>query len=148
MLTAITDILHERRAIDMLKYERNSAKIGEFIHFLKHNVLNISEITRQNKLTEILNKFAGEKTEEVFIVQNSKNKEAQAAVVDVEYLMELIEYKNKFILAQDEEADEFVYKMAIEREGTSATKTLGEVAAMLDLSWENIMKAKDRMEID
>ena len=110
MRTAITDILHERRAIDMLKYERNSAKIGEFIHFLKHNVLNISEITRQNKLTEILNKFAGEKTEEVFIVQNSKNKEAQAAVVDVEYLMELIEYKNKFILAQDEEADEFVYK--------------------------------------
>jgi len=132
----------------MVKREPDSINIGGFLEFLKNNVLNISEITRQNKLTAILNSFAGKKTEEVYIVQNSKNKDAQAAIIDLEYLMELIEYKNKFITAVEEAADDIVYDMALQREGAPASKTIGEVAAQLDLSWDEIMVAKNRVEID
>ena len=58
-----------------------------------------------------------------------------------------IEYKNKFITALNEAADDIVYEMALQREGAPASKTIGEVAAQLDLSWDEIMEAKNRVLI-
>jgi hypothetical protein len=59
-----------------------------------------------------------------------------------------IEYKNKFITAVEEAADDIVYDLALQREGAPASKTIGDVAAQLDLSWDEIMEAKNRLEID
>ncbi len=61
--------------------------------------------------------------------------------------MELIEYKNKFITALEEAADDIVYDMALQRVGAPTSKTIGEVAAQLDLSWDEIMEAKNRVLI-
>lgn len=132
----------------MVENEKSTKNIAEFIEFLRNNVYNISEITRQNKLTEILNSFSGEKTEEVFIVQNSKSKDAQGALVDVEFLVELLEYKRIFLEALEDAKDEMVYETAIQRKNAPATKNIGQVAAQFDLSWDDIVEAKKRVEID
>jgi len=145
--TAALDIITEGGKT-MTNIEKPSENIAEFINFLNKNVYNISDLTRQNKLTDILNTFSGQKTDEIYIVQNSKSKNAQGAFVDVEYLLELIDYKKKYLQVLEDARDEIVYDLAVSREDHVATKTIGEVANQFDLSWDEIMDAKKRVEID
>lgn len=56
------------------------------IDFYMHNVMNINEATRQNRLAEILDSYAGNKeTDSVYIIQNSKRKEAAGVISSVRY---------------------------------------------------------------
>jgi hypothetical protein len=89
--------------LSMTDKRKKQKHIPDMIEFLNENVYNISDITRHQKLAKILDSFSGTKSEEVFIVQNSKHKEAQAALIDVDYLLELLKYKDMvWELAKDE----------------------------------------------
>jgi hypothetical protein len=55
------------------------------INFWKKNVMNISEATRQNKLAEILDSFANKESTSVYIIQNSKKKDAAGVISSVGY---------------------------------------------------------------
>lgn len=55
------------------------------INFYMENVMNISEATRQNKLAEILDSFAGKKNTGIYIVHNSKKKEAAGVISSIGY---------------------------------------------------------------
>lgn len=78
---------------------------SNMLEFLQDNVLNITDLTRTNKLSEILNKFAGEETNEVFVVQNHKNKDATGVLVDLEHYMKLLKLKEIIEHAIDEHMD-------------------------------------------
>lgn len=44
------------------------------LHFLKTNVLSVTDISRTKKLSEILDLFSNGFTDEVFVIQNAKRK--------------------------------------------------------------------------
>lgn len=128
--------------------EKNVQSMVQTLNFLRKNVLNVSDVARTKKLTEILNSFAGTKSEEIFVVQNSKSKDAQGALIDIDYLLELLRYKAMFDDTLEDTANEMLIQTVQERQGSVATKTLGEVAEQFNISWEEITEAKGRVEID
>ena len=105
-------------------------------------------MARTKKLTEILNSFAGTKSEEIFVIQNSKSKDAQGALIDIDYLLELLKYKAMFDDILEDTANEMLIQTIQERKGSVATKTRSEVADQFNVSWEDITEAKRRVEID
>lgn len=114
------------------------------LDFLKTNVLNISEVTRTNKLTEILDMFSARKSEQVFVVQNSKKKGAQGVFVDMEYFQELLLYKQ----AVEDARDAIVYQTALERKDDTAEISLSSIVAENDLNIEEIMQLVGKVEIE
>lgn len=128
--------------------KNETQNIVHTLDFIRKNVLNISDVTRTTKLAEILNSFSGVKSEEIFIVQNSKSKDAHGALVDVDYLVELLKYKAVFEETLQVAQDEMLVQAVLERQGAMATRTLGDVAAQLNLGWDEIVEAKARVEID
>ena len=137
-----------REGIPMIKDERSVQSIAQTLNFLRQNVLNISDVTRKKKLTTILNSFAGTTSEEIFVVQNSKSKDAQGALIDVDYLLELLNYKAIVEEYLGKSIDQMLVRTVQEREDAVATKTIGEVADQFELTWDDIMEAKGRVGID
>lgn len=128
--------------------EKNPNNIVRTLNFVRSNVLNVSDVTRTKKLTQILNSFAGRKSEEIFVVQNSKKKDAQGALIDVDYLLELLKYKAVLEEMLEESVDSLMIETVRERLGLAVTKTIGEVAEQFGISWDELMEAKGRVEID
>nr|WP_234028506.1 hypothetical protein [Lentibacillus sp. Marseille-P4043] len=84
------------------------------LDFLRKNVLNVTDLTRSNKLSEILDSFSNGMSDEVFVIQNGKKKDAQAVMVDFEYFEQLLHFK--------EILEESLDKVAIEEANTRANK--------------------------
>lgn len=57
---------------------------------LKRDVTNVTD---QRKLAEILGHFSAGTTEEVFLVQNEKTLNDKAVMISLEYFAELLSYK-------------------------------------------------------
>lgn len=112
--------------------------------FIKKNVLNISEVTRTNKLAEILNSFADTKSEEIYVVQNSRKKDAQGVFVDIEYFQELLVYKEVI----EEAKDMIVLQMATERQRDVAEIPLATVIEKNGLDIQEILSLVDKAEIE
>ncbi|HUC93779.1 MAG TPA: hypothetical protein VMS09_17485 [Paenibacillus sp.] len=110
---------------------------AEMLAFIKNQVLTVTDITRSTKLTEILDSYAAKlPSEEVFVVQNTRNKDAQAVIADLEYFQELLMYKE----AVEQAIDEIMYRVASERKDNPAEIDLAHVIADQDLDMERIMK--------
>ncbi len=112
--------------------------------FLKNNVLNISELTRTKKLTEILDQFAEGKSQEVYVIQNSKNRNAQGVLIDLEFFQELLMFRQWF----EEAHDAVVYQMALERKDEEATISMAAVMKKNDLNVDEVMALVDEVEIE
>lgn len=65
-------------------YEDSRSNI-DAINFWKQNVLNISEATRKNKLAEILDSYADKQNTSIYVIHNSKKKEAAGVISSVSY---------------------------------------------------------------
>ncbi|MHB1628103.1 MAG: hypothetical protein ACYCVB_06975 [Bacilli bacterium] len=50
---------------------------ADHLKFLKERVLNIQDITRSTKLTQILDSYAERVGDEVFVIQNDRKKDAR-----------------------------------------------------------------------
>lgn len=117
------------------------------LHFIKNNVLSITDLTRTNKLAEILDSFANRKSEDIFIVQNSRNKDSQGALVDVDLLMELLMIR-EFV---DQAAERIVEGMAVERvhafnPNKSLTQLLHENDIEIDV--DEILRFSEKVELE
>ncbi|MEJ8305751.1 hypothetical protein [Saccharibacillus sacchari] len=56
---------------------------SEVLSFLQDQVLTVTDVTRTKKLTEILDIYAQkEPSEKIFVVQNTRNKDAQAVIAN------------------------------------------------------------------
>lgn len=106
------------------------------LHFLKSNVYNVTDITRKNKLTEILDRFSTEVTDEVYIIQNAKNKNAKGVFLDLEFFQELLAYKE----AMDESFDYVIEQEALVRKDQEATLSLSDVFEDDDIDFELLLK--------
>ncbi|OUS75161.1 hypothetical protein B1748_18675 [Paenibacillus sp. MY03] len=110
---------------------------SEMLAFIKNQVLTVTDITRSTKLTEILDLYAAKlPSEDVFVVQNSRNKDAQAVIADLEYFQELLMYKE----AVEQSIDEVMHQLVLERKDKPAEIDLAHVIADQDLDMERIMK--------
>ncbi len=118
---------------------------SSILEFLQKNVLNITDLTRTNKLSEILSKFSGKETDEVFIVQNNKNKTAMGVLVDLEHYMRLLKLEEQV----EREIDDDVYELALERKDDEADIPLNEVISDdNDIDYDYIFSNFDDIELE
>jgi len=120
---------------DIPKGTRKPSVSSNTLDFLKSNVYNVTDITRKKKLTEILDKFSSEVTDEVFIIQNAKNKNAKGAFLDLEFFEELLTYKE----SMEEALDHVIVEEAISRKNKEATLSLSDVFDEDDIDFDLLM---------
>lgn len=107
---------------------------SDVLKFVKDNVLNISDLTRTSKLAEILELYAHQTSDEVFVVQNTRNKNGRAVIANLEFFEELLSYKE----AVDEAIDQTMYQIGLERKDEPADVPLAQVIAELGLDVNRI----------
>ncbi len=114
------------------------------ISFLKGNVLNITDITRSNKLSEILNMYAGKETNEVFVIQNNKNRNAAGVLLDLEYYERLLKIEETI----DQAIDDYMHRVAISRKDEKACLSLDKVIDGDDFDMDELLAALPDIELD
>lgn len=112
------------------------------LDFLRKNVYSVTEITRQNKLSEILDLYSDNVTDEVFVIQNGKKKNAQAVIVDLEYFEELLALKEKV----DQALDQTALEEASERTNHEANLTLSDVFDDDDIDVDSLLDQLEKEE--
>lgn len=128
-------------SVDIMK---KKAITSTALGFLKENVLSVTDLTRTNKLSEILNKFAGEETSEIYIIQNNKNRNAVGVLVDLEYYERLLKVKE----AVEEAVDENIYQIALQRINEKANIPLTQVVDDNDFELNELVKAASDVQLD
>ena len=121
-----------------------TAMRADHLKFLKERVLNIQDITRSKKLTQILDSYAERVSDEVFVIQNDRKKDARAVIADLEYFEELLMYREAVEQAIDDGMDE----VARERKDTTADIPLDQVVAGLDLDVDRIVAMSESFAKD
>lgn len=115
------------------------------LEFLQQNVLTITDLTRTNKLSEILNTFSGEETDEFFVVQNHKNKDATGVLVDLEHYLKLLKLEELYEQAKDDH----MYQIAMERKNDEANIPLEDVLKDDDeIDYKYIYDTVDKIELE
>lgn len=112
--------------------------------FIKENILTITDITRTNKLSEILNQYAGKETSEVYVIQNAKNRDAVGVLVDMEHYQRLLRLQETI----EEATDAYIYQVALERKEDKAFIPLSEVVKDDDFDLNELMDGLDNIELD
>lgn len=115
---------------------------SDVLKFVKDNVLNISDLIRTSKLSDILALYADKTSDELFVVQNTRNKNGRAVIADLEFFEELLTYKE----AVDDAIDQIMYQMALERKDEPAEISLAEVISELDLDVNRIAQLSEVVE--
>lgn len=114
------------------------------LNFLKDNVLGVTDLTRTNKLSEILNSFAGTESQEVFIIQNYKNKDATGVLIDLEHMDRLLAIEEMY----ERMVDDYMYHVALERKDEVADIPFESVITGEDLDVDEILNLVDELELD
>lgn len=139
---AYTDRKDVKKVSDMAVKNKINANM---LDFLQKNVFNITDLTRTNKLSEILNKFSGSETDEVFVVQNHKNKDATAVLVDLEHYMKLLQMEEAF----EKSIDEYMFQVTTERKDDVADIPLRTVIeGDNDIDVDYIFNNLDEMDLE
>lgn len=130
-------------ALENDKYEKSvrnfryTPATSQVLSFLQDQVLTVTDVTRTKKLTEILDIYAEEEpSEEIFVVQNTRNKNAQAVIADLDYFQELLEIREKV----EEASDELMYQVALERKNEKADIDLAQVIEVNGLDAKRILQ--------
>jgi hypothetical protein len=112
--------------------------------FIKDNILTITDITRTNKLSEILNQYAGKETSEVYVIQNVKNRDAVGVLVDMEHYQRLLRLQEII----EEATDTYMYQVALERKEDKTCIPLSEVVKDDDFDLNELMDSLDDIDLD
>ena len=114
----------------------------DVLKFLNERVLSVTQLTRKNKLTEILDSYSQEeKSTDVYVIQNTK-KPGKAVIADLEYFQELLAYKE----AVDWALDHAIEEIALERKETIADIPLAKVIQDNQLDVDRIMQLVNEVE--
>ena len=115
---------------------------SDVLKFVKENVLNISDLTRTSKLAEILELYADKMSDELFVVQNTRNKNSRAVIADLKFFEELLRYKE----AVDDAIDQIMHQIALERKDEQAEISLAQVISELGLDVNRIAHLSEVVE--
>lgn len=114
------------------------------LRFLRERVLTVTDIMRTKKLTEILDEYSKGESEDVFVVENTRNKKAKAILLDFEYFERLLTYEE----AIENTMDELMYKKTLERKDQPTTIDVADVIDQLQLDVEDIIRMSETVEED
>lgn len=121
------------------------------IHFWMDNVMNISEATRQNKLAEILDGYANKQNmETIYIIQNSKKKEAAGVISSVGFHLA----REKEIKKLEEEVLHLtneLLRLKAQSRNDQSVYSFAEAIERLELNEQDlkdILENSDEVEID
>ena len=114
------------------------------LRFLRERVLTVTDIMRTKKLTEILDEYAKGESEDIFVVENTRNKNAKAILLDFEYFERLLMYEE----AIEDTLDELMYKKALERMDHPIDIDLADVIDGLQLDVEEIIRMSEMIGED
>jgi hypothetical protein len=117
-----------------MDYQKNITS-ADHLSFVREKILSVSDLTRTKKLTEILNLYAADISEEVYVIQNSKNKKASAVISDLEYFQELLLVKE----AVEDAVDQLIYDVAIDRKDDPADINLNQIIRGGNLDQDRIL---------
>ena len=95
-------------------------------------------------LSEILNKYAGKETSEVYVIQNSKNRNAVGVLVDLEHYERLLRIQE----ALEQAIDESMTNLVLSRKNEIADIALFEVIEDNDFDLDDLVKALPDIELD
>lgn len=115
---------------------------SDLLRFVRNNVLNVTDLTRTTMLADILKEYSGVRSDEIYIVQNARNKDGQAVIADLEYFEELLTYKE----VVDQAIDEVMYQVALERKNDFADVSLAQVISSFDLDVNRILTLSETIE--
>lgn len=133
---------HGKVSVNLMDIKKSNTL--SHLGFLKEHVFGITDITRTNKLSEILNSFSGKETSEIYVIQNAKNKEAAAVLSDVEYFEHLLDIKNVF----EEIVDAYMFQVTMERQHDVADIELVQALQGEEFSFDEIIELANEIEID
>lgn len=117
---------------------------SDTLKFIKERIVSVTELTRSNKLTEILDSFSDQSSDEVFLVQNVRNRSAQAVLVNFDYFQELLGLKETYEQLMDQVMLEIVEERGEEDEGIPLDKVLKD--SNLDMA--NIYEIAERFQLE
>ncbi len=114
------------------------------LSFLRDNVIGVTELTRENRLNEILNQYSVGISTDVYIIQNHKKKNALAVLSDLDFFEQLLKYKE----AVEDSIDNYMFKIALERQDDEANIPLTAVLEGEDFNVEDIINRASELEIE
>ncbi len=121
---------------------------SSMLDFIKNNVLSITDLTRTNKLSEILESYANKKSEDIYNVKKNRNRDAQCAIVDVELLTELLAMREAVFA----EADTMIERIATDRvENVQPQTSLSNALHQMDvkeIDVDEVLKLSRNLELD
>jgi hypothetical protein len=121
--------------VKVLTKEQHPVANTNTFHFLKKNVLSVTDISRSKRLSEILDRFSNGISDEVFVIQNAKKKDAQAVIVDIDYFEQLLQMKEVI----DEALDQIAMEDAYARKNKPANQTLSDIFDEDDINVNELM---------
>ncbi|MEK3717052.1 hypothetical protein NSS64_03405 [Paenibacillus sp. FSL H8-0122] len=117
------------------------------INFAKNNVLSITELTRKNKLSEILETFNDQKSEEIFLVKSGRQRDSMGAIINVEFLTELLQLRDKYYEAMDKAVEATaLQRLETFEPNVSLAHALDEIG-VTDINLQEIQDMADELEI-
>ncbi|MEK3725568.1 hypothetical protein [Paenibacillus sp. FSL H8-0034] len=108
------------------------------------NVINVSEVSRTEKLSEILDSYANKQNNDIYTIQNTDNKQARGIVVDLDYFLELIYFKRLV----EESAAVSVDTAALDSFKKTATAKVDEAADKLEPTHDDLADIMKIAEIE
>lgn len=108
------------------------------------NVINVSEVSRTEKLSEILDSYANKQNNDIYTIQNTDNKQARGIVVDLDYFLELI-YIKRLV---EESAAVSVDPAALDSFKRTATAKVDEAADKLEPTHDDLADIMKIAEIE
>ncbi|MFX4303714.1 hypothetical protein ACOJUR_15840 [Alicyclobacillus tolerans] len=130
-----------------MKREHKSTRspvTSEVLQFVQDHVLSVTDLVRTKKLSEILDTYAEGTSDEVFVVQNGKNKNAKAVLADLEYFQRLLKYQE----IVEHAIDLHMLEVTLQRKSDVADLSLSDVLEDEDITWEAVVSCMDKMELE
>ena len=125
------------------KGKKRTVVTSSMLEFVEESILGITDLTRSNKLSEILDSFSGKVSSHVYVVQN-KNKPSKAVIADLEYFKLLLEYKE----AVEDAIDRYMFGIALERKDDVANIPLAQVLEGENFDLDEILSLAENIEVD
>lgn len=114
------------------------------LDFVRHNILQVTDLTRKGQLTKILDAYACKEGAEVYVVQNAKKPGAQAALVDLDLLKELLTLRELV----EEAIDDLLVEDVKARLNDPATVSLAEAVERLGIDLDEVARLAESKETE
>ena len=114
------------------------------LEFVQNHVLNVTDLVRTKKLSQILDSYADTVSTDIYVIQNDKKRNARGVIVDFEYFQDLLRYREAVELAIDEQVE----RLALERRNEQASVSLEELLRNEDISIDDIRKEMLGLDVE